>query len=142
MAVERRKAVGAPAAARGALSFYEIGELLGTGVSGAVHRCTHRETCKEWAVKIVKVARSLGGLGGGGGASSSSPIDAALSEARMLASIRHPGIVHVEDVFKSGLGPDGGVGSGDQLFIVMELVNGGDLFDRVVERGRYPEADA
>ena len=182
----------------------EIGELLGTGVSGAVHRCVHRATREEWAVKIVKLPRSLGG---GANANATSPIEAALSEARMLASIRHPGIVHVEvgvgararsreraarrgvlsssrgggggsslgratrrsattvevvdarraprmssrderhdlstvmrtraaraeDVFKSG------GGGGDQLFIVMELVTGGDLFDRVVERSRYPE---
>ena len=72
----------------------EIGELLGAGVSGAVHRCVHRATREEWAVKIVKLPRSLGG--GASSANATSPIEAALSEARMLASIRHPGIVHVE----------------------------------------------
>lgn len=28
------------------------------------------------------------------------------------------------------------------LFIVMELLHGGDLFDRIVEKGRYSEASA
>jgi len=154
-AVEHRTAMGAPAAmcrvascsmttrigmGRDFASFYAIGELLGTGMQGAVYRCTHRKTREEWAVKIVKVPRALGGAA----AATSSPIEAVLSEAKLLASIRHPGIVHVEDVFKSAPGPDnrGGGGGGDQLFIVMELVTGGDLLDRLVERGRYPEMDA
>lgn len=27
----------------------------------------------------------------------------------------------------------------DALYLVMELVRGGDLFDRIVDKGRYPE---
>jgi serine/threonine protein kinase len=32
--------------------------------------------------------------------------------------------------------------SSTALYIVMELVEGGDLFDRIVERGRYSEDNA
>ena len=32
--------------------------------------------------------------------------------------------------------------SREELFIVMELVMGGDLFDRIIERSSYTEADA
>lgn len=29
-----------------------------------------------------------------------------------------------------------------KLFIVMELVKGGDLFDRIIDKGRYSESEA
>jgi calcium/calmodulin-dependent protein kinase I len=32
--------------------------------------------------------------------------------------------------------------TGHVIYLVMDLVKGGDLFDRIVERGRYSEAAA
>jgi len=34
------------------------------------------------------------------------------------------------------------VSPGQAIYLVMELVRGGDLFDRIVERGRYTEVRA
>ena len=47
----------------------------------------------------------------------------------MLQSLAHPYIVKLEDVFTSD----------NAIYLVMEYMQGGDLFDRVVLRGRYGE---
>jgi serine/threonine protein kinase len=50
----------------------------------------------------------------------------------MLREIEHPFIIKLEDVFLDD----------KHVYIVLELVRGGDLFDRIVDRGRYSEDDA
>ncbi len=45
---------------------------------------------------------------------------------------QQPGIIQVFDTFQTP----------NALYIVMELVEGGDLFDRIVERGQYSEDNA
>ena len=50
----------------------------------------------------------------------------------MLRNLSHPAIVKVCDAYNEV----------DSFAIVMQLVEGGDLFDRVIKRGRYPEPDA
>lgn len=53
-----------------------------------------------------------------------------VQEAEVLRTIAHPHVVRLQDIFQTD----------DALYLVMELVRGGDLFDRIVDRGRYPEA--
>jgi serine/threonine protein kinase len=53
-------------------------------------------------------------------------------EAQMMSQLDHPNIVKILDTFQTDY----------SLYIVMELVRGGDLFDRIVLRGRYNEQDA
>ncbi len=50
----------------------------------------------------------------------------------MLRSITHQNIVKLEDVFMDD----------SNIYIVLELVRGGDLFDRIVNRGCYKESTA
>ena len=49
-----------------------------------------------------------------------------------MASIKHPNIVPVLDFFEEP----------DCYFIIMELMSGGDLFDRIGKKKSYSEADA
>eukprot|EP00604_Paraphysomonas_vestita_P001525 CAMPEP_0174817924 /NCGR_PEP_ID=MMETSP1107-20130205/484_1 /TAXON_ID=36770 /ORGANISM="Paraphysomonas vestita, Strain GFlagA" /LENGTH=348 /DNA_ID=CAMNT_0016029073 /DNA_START=2901 /DNA_END=3947 /DNA_ORIENTATION=+ len=58
--------------------------------------------------------------------------DRVLKEAHMLRTLVHPQIIRLEDVFVTNT----------TLYMVMDLVKGGDLFDRVVARGRYTEENA
>jgi len=53
-------------------------------------------------------------------------------EAEMMNQLDHPNIVKILDSFQTDL----------TLYIVMELVRGGDLFDRIVDRGRFSESNA
>ena len=59
--------------------------------------------------------------------------DAAIyDEVAILASLNHPHITPLIDFFDEK----------DCYFIVMELMSGGDLFDRIGEKKSYSEADA
>lgn len=55
-----------------------------------------------------------------------------LNEVAILQSLEHPNIVGIHDFFEEK----------DYFFLVMELMNGGDVFDRIVKRTHYTEKDA
>uniref|UniRef100_A0A8C5SWW1 Calcium/calmodulin dependent protein kinase ID n=1 Tax=Laticauda laticaudata TaxID=8630 RepID=A0A8C5SWW1_LATLA len=50
----------------------------------------------------------------------------------LLYRIKHENIVALEDIYESS----------SHLYLVMQLVSGGELFDRIVEKGFYTEKDA
>ena len=87
---------------------YEIGASIGEGGMGTVYAAHDRELDREVALKVLRDA-----------ATDVSERDRLLREARILASLEHPGIVPVHDV---GTLPDG------RLFYVMKRVRG-ERFD-------------
>merc|ERR1711915_658258 len=58
--------------------------------------------------------------------------EAILNEVRILQNASHPNIIHLEDV----------IDSEDHLYIVLELAEGGELFDKIIERTRLNETEA
>uniref|UniRef100_A0A8C7XY25 non-specific serine/threonine protein kinase n=1 Tax=Oryzias sinensis TaxID=183150 RepID=A0A8C7XY25_9TELE len=54
------------------------------------------------------------------------------NEIAVLHKIKHPNIVSLEDIFESK----------SHLYLIMQLVSGGELFDRIIEKGFYTEKDA
>ncbi|XP_059571963.1 calcium/calmodulin-dependent protein kinase type 1 isoform X1 [Alligator mississippiensis] len=54
------------------------------------------------------------------------------NEIDVLHKIQHPNIVALDDIYESG----------SHLYLIMQLVSGGELFDRIVEKGFYTERDA
>jgi calcium/calmodulin-dependent protein kinase I len=86
-----------------------------------VCRGTHRATGKKVAIKCV-LRKDL------------PPSDdaAIYDEVAILASVEHAHIVPLIDFFDEK----------DCYFIVMELMCGGDLFDRIGKKKSYSEADA
>uniref|UniRef100_A0A671N5C4 Calcium/calmodulin-dependent protein kinase Ib n=1 Tax=Sinocyclocheilus anshuiensis TaxID=1608454 RepID=A0A671N5C4_9TELE len=54
------------------------------------------------------------------------------NEIAVLHKIKHANIVSLEDIYESK----------SHLYLVMQLVAGGELFDRIVEKGFYTEKDA
>lgn len=103
--------------------FYEIGEMIGQGGAGSVFRGVKKDTGVEWAVKLIDT-RKL--------ALSNSSASDITKEAEMLRSLRHPYIIHLEDIFADG----------HNLYLVMEYSRGGDLFDRVIQKRKYEEHEA
>lgn len=99
---------------------YELREKIGDGTSGEVRRAIHRQTGKEFAVKVISLRRQL-------------DTKQMEEEVRLMQSLDHPYIVQLVDVF---------VHNGVAMYLVMELVGGGDLFDSIVQQQRYSEVDA
>ena len=54
------------------------------------------------------------------------------AQIRVLASLRHPNIMPMLCAYETT----------SHLLLVMERARGGELFDRIVERGHFTEADA
>uniref|UniRef100_A0A8C7W1M3 non-specific serine/threonine protein kinase n=1 Tax=Oncorhynchus mykiss TaxID=8022 RepID=A0A8C7W1M3_ONCMY len=54
------------------------------------------------------------------------------NEIAVLHKLKHANIVSLEDIFESKT----------HLYLIMQLVSGGELFDRIVEKGFYTEKDA
>ena len=53
-------------------------------------------------------------------------------EIRVLTDLKHPNVIELADVYETA----------DRIFIVMEVMNGGELFDYVVEKGTLSETEA
>lgn len=102
---------------------YTLSKELGKGACGTVKLAFEKKTCNKFAVKIInKKTFSVGPLFN----------RAALEEVNILKALQHPCIIAIEDVYETR----------DTLFIVLELVEGGELFERVISLGRFPEATA
>jgi len=94
-----------------------LGELLGEGAFGSVHRGRHRALDVDVAVKIVRPPRTHG----------ATEIDRLLYEARLMARLDHPNLLRIHD---AGAFEDG-------VYMVLELMDGGSLDDaRAVDAER------
>ena len=103
---------------------YELGkEPLGCGGFGSVWICTHKRTGDVRAVKILpKASFSLEEI------KNRSVFD----EVQILRSIDHPYIVKVFEYFEDEC----------NFYIVMEHIDGKDLFDLISDKGRLTEEEA
>lgn len=101
---------------------YELQDLvLGTGVGGKVLLATERQSGNRVAVKHLNVR----------GVSERAKQNLR-NEVEIFLALDHPRITRLLDVYEA----DGG------LILVMECMEGGELFDRVVEREQFSEKDA
>ncbi len=98
---------------------YQVVEPLGTGGMGSVFKARDTRLNRFIALKLLR--REFAG--------DESFTAKLLEEARITASIKHP---HVLEVFS--VGEDHG-----QFYVVMELVDGGSLDDRMEDEKRIPE---
>lgn len=55
-----------------------------------------------------------------------------ISQLHFISRLRHPNIVALEETYEDK----------HHVYLVMELVTGGELFDRIVAKGSYTEQDA
>ncbi|GIF25598.1 serine/threonine-protein kinase [Actinoplanes tereljensis] len=101
---------------------YELTERIAAGGMGEVWRGTDRLLHRPVAVKVL-----LPGL-----AADTGFIARFRTEARMMASLRHPGIVQVYDFGEDGAGLD---------YLVMEFIEGTSLAKRVETAGRLTAAE-
>lgn len=102
------------------LPAYEVLELIGRGGMGAVFKARQPVLERIVAIKVLPVLRDELGVGF---------VDRFRNEARLMARMNHPGIVHVYDF---------GELAGGLCFFVMEHVDGTDVAQMVKSSGRLP----
>jgi NIMA (never in mitosis gene a)-related kinase len=93
---------------------YEVLKLLGRGAYGRVDLARVKATNEDVAIKKVKLA-----------ALPEKQRAKAAEEVRLFSSLHHPNIVAYKDSFQDQ----------KNLYIVMEYVNGGDLEQKITQRG-------
>jgi calcium/calmodulin-dependent protein kinase I len=100
---------------------YRVDKKLGEGGFAVVHLAFDKETACKVAVKIV-TRRNLD-------AKDERALDL---EYQILHKLSHPNIVSAYDYFKES----------DNLYVVLEYLDGGELFDRIVKKSTYTEQEA
>ncbi|XP_008285015.1 serine/threonine-protein kinase DCLK1-like, partial [Stegastes partitus] len=102
------------------LEKYKIGKVIGDGNFAVVKECVERSTGKEFALKIIDKAKCRG---------KEHLIE---NEVAVLRRVKHPNIIMLIEE----------VDTPSDLYLVMELVKGGDLFDAITSSAKYTERDA
>ncbi|XP_054418657.1 serine/threonine-protein kinase DCLK2 isoform X5 [Pteronotus mesoamericanus] len=101
------------------LEKYKIGKVIGDGNFAVVKECVDRSTGKEFALKIIDKAKCCG---------KEHLIE---NEVSILRRVKHPNIIMLVEEMETAT----------ELFLVMELVKGGDLFDAITSSTKYTERD-
>eukprot|EP00937_MAST-01D_sp_MAST-1D-sp2_P000194 g194.t1 len=110
---------------------YELRDVIGRGITSTVHLCERVDGCKtaprRCACKLVDKRKLAADP------SLRDHLNEQLAnEIGLLARLQHPNIVKLFDVYDSD----------DKMYIVMELMTGGELFDHIIDKGTLSEAEA
>ncbi|XP_010270997.1 PREDICTED: CBL-interacting serine/threonine-protein kinase 1-like isoform X1 [Nelumbo nucifera] len=103
------------------LGKYELGRTLGEGNFGKVKFARNLETGQAVAVKILEKKRIL----------DLKITDQIRREISTLKLLKHPNVVRLHEV----------LGSKTKIYMTLEYVNGGELFDRIASKGRLSESE-
>jgi len=100
---------------------YEMKKELGRGAFSVVRLGINKKTKEKVAIKIID-RNDVG-----------ADYEKNLRmEMEILKRVHHENIIALHEMIEAG----------NKLYFVMELVTGGELFDRIVEKGSYSEDDA
>ncbi|GMI71118.1 calcium dependent protein kinase 1 [Hibiscus trionum] len=103
--------------------YYNLGTKLGSGQFGTTFLCTEKGTGKKFARKTI-AKRKLATL---------ADVDDVRREIQIMHHMAgHPNIVSIRGAYEDPTA----------VHVVMDLCEGGELFDRIVERGHYSERKA
>uniref|UniRef100_A0A452IS72 Protein kinase domain-containing protein n=1 Tax=Gopherus agassizii TaxID=38772 RepID=A0A452IS72_9SAUR len=93
-------------------SYYEVNrnEILGGGRFGQVHKCEEKATGLKLAAKIIKAR----------GAKEKEEVK---NEINVMNQLNHTNLIQLYDAFESK----------NDIVLVMEYVDGGELFDRIID---------
>ncbi|WCJ20578.1 CBL-interacting protein kinase 3 [Euphorbia peplus] len=101
---------------------YEVGRTIGEGTFAKVKFARNSETGEPVALKILDKEKVL----------KHKMAEQIKREIATMKLIKHPNVVQLYEV----------MGSRTKIFIVMEFVTGGELFDKIVNHGRMREDEA
>eukprot|EP00904_Undaria_pinnatifida_P006544 jgi/Undpi1/3019/HiC_scaffold_14.g06396.m1 len=101
---------------------YEIGRTIGEGTFGKVKLAINTETGDKMAIKVLDKSiiqrQNMGAQ--------------VKREISIMKLVRHPYVVQLREVLASS----------SKIFLVCELITGGELFDKIVEKQRFTEDEA
>ncbi|XP_037072015.1 calcium/calmodulin-dependent protein kinase type II alpha chain-like [Pollicipes pollicipes] len=100
---------------------YDLKEELGKGAFSIVRRCVQKSTGLEFAAKIINTKKL-----------SARDFQKLEREARVCRKLQHPNIVRLHESIQEE----------SFHYLVFDLVTGGELFEDIVAREFYSEADA
>ncbi|XP_023533187.1 CBL-interacting serine/threonine-protein kinase 3 isoform X1 [Cucurbita pepo subsp. pepo] len=117
----RRSGVNQPKVKR-LVGKYEIGRTIGEGTFAKVKIAKNSENGEHVAIKILDKEKVL----------KHKMAEQIKREIATMKLIKHPHVVQLFEV----------MGSKTKIFIVLEFVTGGELFDKIVNHGRMTESEA
>jgi len=100
---------------------YSIGSKLGTGGFAVVRKCKRRSDGEVFALKVIN-KKNL----------DKDDLVILESEVAIMRQVTHPNIIRMHDIFDSR----------SKMCLVLDLMEGGELFDRIIEKGHFSEKDA
>ncbi|KAK2971316.1 hypothetical protein RJ640_001342 [Escallonia rubra] len=103
--------------------FFSLGKKLGQGQFGVTFLCVEKATGKEYACKSIAKRKLL--------------TDEDVEDVRREIQIMHhlagnPNVIAIKGAYEDAIA----------VHVVMELCAGGELFDRIIQRGHYTERKA
>lgn len=102
---------------------YILGRELGRGEFGITYLCTDKETKEELACKSISKRKLRTAV----------DVEDVRREVQIMSSLPdHQNVVRLRATYEDG----------ENVHLVMELCEGGELFDRIVARGHYSERAA
>jgi len=101
---------------------YKLKRTLGTGSFATVKLGVHIKDGTKWAIKCIDKNALV------------DPEDeeALETEVKIMGDVTHPNIITLREVFDTK----------NTFYMVLEVCAGGELFDRIVDKEKYTEADA
>jgi serine/threonine protein kinase len=101
---------------------YILGDTLGQGTFAKVKLASDPETGKNYAIKILEKKQIVG-----------QKLETQLKrEISIMLKLRHPNVVQMLEVLQSA----------KNIYVVLELISGGELFDKIVSAKRFDESTA
>ncbi|EYU33397.1 hypothetical protein ABFS82_13G081000 [Erythranthe guttata] len=114
--------IGSSSGGRTRVGRYELGRTLGEGTFAKVKFAKNLETGENVAIKILDKDKVL----------KHKMIGQIKREISTMKLIRHPNVIRMHEVMASKT----------KIYIVMEFITGGELFDKIASRGRLKEDEA
>lgn len=103
--------------------FYSLGRKLGQGQFGTTFLCVEKATGKEYACKSIAKRKLL----------TDEDVEDVRREIQIMHHLAgHPNVIAIKGAYEDAVA----------VHLVMELCKGGELFDRIIQRGHYTERQA
>ncbi|QHO23927.1 Calcium-dependent protein kinase [Arachis hypogaea] len=103
--------------------FFSLGRKLGQGQFGTTFLCVEKATGQEFACKSIAKRKLV----------TDEDVEDVRREIQIMHHLSgHPNVISIKGAYEDAIA----------VYVVMELCAGGELFDRIIQRGHYTERKA